>query len=251
MPSIPTTSWPASISRWATWKPMKPAVPVTRKRTVSPSVSSFGTTRRLVRRRVRPKARLGASIPSRLDDVGRRHPGAGAGVARVDDERRVFDQRAIVDVVVVGCDQDRIVVADRFRVPGDRRSPGKLRMLAGRWNRLHVRIMEVDRGAALLQQLDQFEGGALANVFDILLVGDADHQDLRAAQAAAGSLVEAACELVDDVLRHRGVDLAGKLDEARRDIELPRLPGQIKRIDRDAVAAQSWAGIKRHESKRL
>src|SRR4051794_28650166 len=103
MPSIPTTSWPASISRLATWKPMKPAVPVTRKRTVSPSVGSCGTACQLALRRVRTKAGLGASIPSRLDDLGRRHPGPRAGVARVDDERRVFDQRAIVDVVVVGC----------------------------------------------------------------------------------------------------------------------------------------------------
>src|SRR3954467_15653014 len=151
MPSIPTTSWPASIrrlapggpawiSRLATWKPMKPAVPVTRKRTVSPFVGSCGTARQLALRRVRPKADPGAAIPSRLDDVGRRHPGAGAGVARVDDERRVLDQRAIVDVVVVSCDQDRVVAGDRFWVPGDRRPPGKLRMFAGRWNRLHVRI---------------------------------------------------------------------------------------------------------------
>src|SRR4029079_2241534 len=128
MAAIPTTSWPASISRLATWKPMKPAVPVTRKRTVSPSVGSWRTARHVALRRVRPKAGPGASIPSRLDDVGRRHPGAGAGVAGIDHERRVFDQRAIVDVVVVGCDQGRVVVADRFRVPGDRRPPGKLRM---------------------------------------------------------------------------------------------------------------------------
>src|SRR4029077_6872594 len=174
MPSIPITSWPASISRLATWKPMKPAVPVTRKRTVSPSVGSCGTAR-LALRPARAKANPEASTRSRLDDLGRRHPGPRAGVARVDDERRVFDQRAIVDVVVVGCDQDRLVVADRFWVPGDGRPSGKLRMLAGRWNRLHVRIVEVDRGAALLQELDQFEGGALANVFDILLVCDADH----------------------------------------------------------------------------
>src|SRR4029079_146471 len=184
MAALPTTSWPASISRLATWKPMKPAVPVTRKRTMSPSVGSCGTARQLARR-ARAKANPETSARSRLDDLGRRHPGARAGVARVDHERRVLDQRAIVDVVVIGCDQDRVVVADRFRVPGDRRASGELRMLAGRWNGLHVGIMEVDRGAALLQQLDQLEGGALADVFDVLLVGDADHQDLRAAQAAA------------------------------------------------------------------
>src|SRR3954468_12350255 len=112
MPSIPTTSWPTSISRLATWKPMKPAVPVTRKRTVSPSVGFFETARRPALRRAGAKANPEASTRSRLDDLGRRHPGAGAGVARVDDERRVLDQRAIVDVVVVGCDQHRVVVAD-------------------------------------------------------------------------------------------------------------------------------------------
>src|SRR6185369_12815421 len=129
MPSIPTTSWRASISRLATWKPMKPAVPVTRKRTMSPSVGSCGTAPQLARRRARAKANPETSARSRLDDLGRRHPGARAGVARVDHERRVLDQRAIVDVVVIGRDQDRVVVADRFRVPGDRRASGELRML--------------------------------------------------------------------------------------------------------------------------
>src|SRR5436305_1955136 len=32
MPSMPTTSWPSARRRAARWKPMKPAVPVTRMR---------------------------------------------------------------------------------------------------------------------------------------------------------------------------------------------------------------------------
>src|SRR5438874_8880185 len=54
-----------------------------------------------------------------------------------------------------------------------------------------------------------------------------------------------------DVLWHPCVDLAGQLDEARVLTILARFPGEIKRIDRNAMPAQSWAGIKRHETKRF
>ena len=47
------------------------------------------------------------------------------------------------------------------------------------------------------------------------------------------------------------VDLARQLDEARVLTVLARLPRQIKRVDRDAVPAQSWAGVERHETERL
>src|SRR5438128_1035318 len=45
--------------------------------------------------------------------------------------------------------------------------------------------------------------------------------------------------------------MAGQLDEPALEPILPRLPGEIKRVDGDAVAAQPWAWIERHETERL
>ena len=50
---------------------------------------------------------------------------------------------------------------------------------------------------------------------------------------------------------HRRIHFAGELDEARGEIVFASLPGQIVRIDRDAVAAEAGAGIKGHEAERL
>ena len=50
--------------------------------------------------------------------------------------------------------------------------------------------------------------------------------------------------LVDHRVRHLAVDVAGQFDEPRLDAELLGLPGQIERIDRNAVPAQAGAGVK-------
>ena len=42
-------------------------------------------------------------------------------------------------------------------------------------------------------------------------------------------------------VRHLLVDLAGELDELRVEAELARLPREVERIDRDAVAAEARA----------
>ena len=54
-------------------------------------------------------------------------------------------------------------------------------------------------------------------------------------------VVERLGNSADDVVRHRGVDLCGELDEPRVLPVLPRLPRQVKRIDRNAVSAQARA----------
>ena len=64
-------------------------------------------------------------------------------------------------------------------------------------------------------------------------------------------IVERVLNLVHDEVRHLAVDVARQLDEARFDAGLLGLPGQIERIDRDAVPAQAGAGIERHEPERL
>ncbi len=55
----------------------------------------------------------------------------------------------------------------------------------------------------------------------------------------------------DHVVRHRGVDLAGELDEARVEVPLLRFPRKIERVHRDAVPAEAGSGIERLESEGL
>src|SRR5262249_6428778 len=50
---------------------------------------------------------------------------------------------------------------------------------------------------------------------------------------------------------HGRIDLTGQLNEARVDAEMPRCPRQIERVNRNAVATQSWSRIERLKTKRL
>ena len=91
-----------------------------------------------------------------------------------------------------------------------------------------------------VEQPHDVERRRLAHVVDVALVGDARDQDLRSVDRLA-LRIERLADLVDDVVRHAGVDVAGELDEARIEPGLLRLPRQIERIDRDAVAAEARA----------
>ncbi len=51
--------------------------------------------------------------------------------------------------------------------------------------------------------------------------------------------------------RHRVVDVSGELDEAVDEVELTRPPGQVVRVDRDAVAADAGPRRELHEPERL
>ena len=53
------------------------------------------------------------------------------------------------------------------------------------------------------------------------------------------------------MVRHRGVDLSGKLDEPGGYVELPRLPGEVERVDGDAVAAKPGTGPEGHVAEGL
>ena len=64
-------------------------------------------------------------------------------------------------------------------------------------------------------------------------------------------VVEAVGDLVDDEVGHVGIDFAGQLDEAGAEVELAGLPGEIKRVDGDAVAAEAGAGIEGLEAEGL
>ena len=102
----------------------------------------------------------------------------------------------------------------------------------------------------LQEQLHQLEAGRLAGVVHVLLVGHAQQRDLAPLDRLA-AVVEGVGDLADDVGGHRRVDLAGQLDEPRRQAVLAGHPGQIERVDRDAVPAQAGAGIEGLEAERL
>src|SRR3954463_15281874 len=53
------------------------------------------------------------------------------------------------------------------------------------------------------------------------------------------------------MLGHASVNLARQLDKTRVLIELACLPSQVKWVDRNTVAPEAWARIKRHEPERL
>ena len=114
-----------------------------------------------------------------------------------------------------------------------------------------VRVVVGDVRAGVLEQLDQLHGGRLAHVGDIRLVGDAEHEDPRALERLARAVVERLRDARAAVVRHVLVDLAGELDEAGREVVLARLPREVERVDRDAVAAEAGARIEAHEPERL
>src|SRR6185369_895648 len=64
-------------------------------------------------------------------------------------------------------------------------------------------------------------------------------------------VVESIRNELDHMLGHPRIDFLRETDEARIETVLPRLPREIVRIERNAVTANPWTGIKRHEAERL
>ena len=87
---------------------------------------------------------------------------------------------------------------------------------------------------------DDVGGRGVAGVAHVRLEGHAEDPDLGALERLA-AVVERLGDQTDDVARHREVDVAGELDEAVDEVELARPPGEVVRIDRDAVAADARA----------
>ena len=123
-------------------------------------------------------------------------------------------------------------------------------VVSHRRQRGDVRVVVLDLGPLVQQQLHQLEAGRLARVVNVLLVGHAQQSDLAPLDRLA-PVVERVGDPGDDVGGHRGVDLAGQLDEPGGQPVLAGDPGQVERVDRDAVATQPGAGIEGLEAERL
>jgi len=156
----------------------------------------------------------------------------------------------VVDFGVVREDEREVVLGDSFLCEINRLEPGPVRMLAGFRHDRHVGIVVADLRAVLLEEVHDHVRGALAVVVDVRLVGESDAQHLRALERLA-VVVERLHAALDHVVGHGGVDFAGELDEARVDAVLARLPREVERVDRDAVAAEAGPRVERHEAERL
>src|ERR1700730_4381946 len=64
-------------------------------------------------------------------------------------------------------------------------------------------------------------------------------------------IVEGRGDGIHYVVRHGDVNFTGQFDEARCEIIFARLPGKIEWIHGNAVSAESWARIERHEAEGL
>ncbi len=101
--------------------------------------------------------------------------------------------------------------------------------------RLDVRIVEAHVRTTLRDAGDDIGRRGVAGITNIRLERDAKDTDLGALDGLA-AIVQCVGDQPDHMARHREVDVAGELDEAVDEVELARPPGQVVRVDRDAVA---------------
>ncbi len=126
---------------------------------------------------------------------------------------------------------------------GERRG-GEVELLLGQ--RGHERVVIGHVGAAVAQKPDQLERRRLAQVADVALVRHAQHEHGAPGDRLAVA-VQGPRDALGAVIGHVLVHLSGQLDELGREVELARLPGQVERVDRQAVPTQAGARLERHE----
>src|SRR4029453_13151311 len=73
----------------------------------------------------------------------------------------------------------------------------------------------------------------------------------RAAQGALRAVFQSLRDERAAEVRHVLVDLPRELDELGVEVELPRLPGEVERVDREAVSAEARARLEAHVAERL
>ena len=158
---------------------------------------------------------------------------------------RMAHDGVVVEGRVIGADHDAVRLGFQRRLFLHR-----LERVRAVLQRGHPRIRVADHRAAFDQQLQHIQGGRFAHVADIFLVRHPEQMNARAVQRLLRG-IQRVGHALHHVGRHRRVDLPGQLDEPALEAGLARLPREIKRIDRDAVAAEARAGIERHEAERL
>ena len=100
------------------------------------------------------------------------------------------------------------------------------------------RIAVSDSGSAPFQEQNNVQRGRFTHIVDVALVSDAQNVHMRAFERL-GMIVERVLDLIHHEVRHLPVDIARQFDETRLDAGLLGFPGEIERIDRNAVTAQA------------
>ena len=154
-----------------------------------------------------------------------------ADVARVDEDALAEDAGVVRDLGVADHHDHHLQSVQELIHRVD---------LAGNLVALDPRVVDLDgAGAEVLGHgLEHLQRRGLADVVDVLLVGEAVDADLRGVRDAA--LDHDLVGPVHDVLGHGGVCLQGETDEVGR---LGVVADQEPRVDRDAVAADARAGV--------
>jgi hypothetical protein len=98
---------------------------------------------------------------------------------------------------VIGDDHRRVELPQGGPVERDRTAAGEAGVLAGRRHDRNVRIVTGLPRAAGFEPFPDGERRAFAHVVDVLLVGDAEEQDLRAVEVPAEAPVELPGEAAD------------------------------------------------------
>src|SRR5215203_133378 len=101
-----------------------------------------------------------------------------------------------------------------------------------------------------LEQSNDVECRTLADIFDVSLVRDTQHQH-RCALHCLALAIQRLGQLTHPEHRHLGVQLSSQIDEPRLVVESPHLPREIVRIDWDAVPAEPRPREKLHEAEWL
>src|SRR3990170_7543865 len=185
-------------------------------------------------------AASGLHYPAVALDAGRRVP-------RVHHELAVLDYPGVIIGAVVGRYQDAVVFGYVFLCKRRRAHP---EAFPGAYRVGYVRVVEIDLRALSLQELYELQRGRLPHIVDILLVRYAQDHNGRAAKALP-LVVQGLCYLLDHIMGHVRVYLACKLYEPGREVVLPGLPGQVERVNGDAVAAEAGPRVEGLEAERF
>lgn len=147
---------------------------------------------------------------------------------------------------VVGGEEDAVIgVRDLHAF-----ATGVFGVFAGGANDGDVRVVVIDACALGFEFFDEDVAGGLAVVVDIGFVSESEEEDAGAVEGFFVG-VEGLGDLLHDVVGHTGVDFAGEFDEAGVHFDFAGLPGEVERVDGDAVSAKAGAGIEGHVAERL
>jgi glycosyltransferase involved in cell wall biosynthesis len=163
----------------------------------------------------------------------------------VDDERGRSVERIPVDDPVRRHHDDHIGPGHE-RLQGDALPDAARGVLEG----ADMGVMEAHVGTSLRKAGQDLGRRRVPLIPDIRLEGHSDDSHLRPFERTA-TIVEGFGDEIDDVARHGDVDISRQFDEPIDEVELPRPPGQVVRVDRDAVATDAGTGRELHEPERL